>query len=494
MMTSENTVQEMGTAQFHQAVHAANRMAGDLFKAKKYRSAKVALCRALTAAPDHAELWTNLSCVLWSLRSYEDSAMCARSALSFCLPEDEKTKARAHACLANALTSMGDYQEALLNFNEAIKNLAAFSVDDAEEMQWNRTLLLLLLGDLERGFQDYDIRIDRHKKEHEKDRRYSSPMWQGESLEGRRILVLHDQGYGDTLFYSRYLATVRLLVGSEGKVYVAIAPALVPLLMGYQEHGIEFLHYGAPLPRVDFHTYLGSIPKRLLDSGVLSSQSLTILPDPCDFVRERVQEDLQDPGCRITIQEPKGSPTLKIGIAWTGRLDFERNDERKIPLHLFLSLAESPLFWLYSLQAGPASQEIIDLGAEPFIANLDKEMSEKGWIGTATAVLQMDLVITCCTSIAHLCGVLGVPCWVLLCTEPYWIWGAEGETTPWYPSVRIFRQQRDRRGDWTCVMEEVRSELFQLIREKDAAITAAKAQAEAGSTPDPQQPQQQAAQ
>ncbi len=93
-------------------------------------------------------------------------------------------------------------------------------------------------------------------------------------------------------------------------------------------------------------------------------------------------------------------------------------------------------------------------------------MMQKGWLGTATAILQMDVVVTCCTSIAHLAGVLGVPTWVCLHTEPYWIWGTEKDSTLWYPNIRLFRQRKDRRADWTCVLEEVRSELSKLVLQK----------------------------
>lgn len=440
------------------AVHAVNALAGKLVNEKKFRAAKIALCRALTAAPTDHSLYSNLSSVLWSLRSYEDSRLCAQTSLDLNPnPDDIVQTAAARVALGNACVSLGDYKQAMYEFTRVITEHPDKESEHCLDARWNRSLLHLLLGDYVRGFEDYFIRIDRFKKEHEKDSRYSSPLWRGESLEGKNILLLHDQGYGDTIMYSRFLPFV---ASQARKVYMSVSPNLVPLFYDLAEVcGIQFLHYGAPLPDVHYHAYLGCIPKQYLD---LSSPTL-FPPAIPSMIRERVEKDRYDSGVCITVPEPKTNPALKIGICWSGRPDFGRNDERMVPFRLMMSLAENPYFWLYSFQMGSQSQEISEKGADPFIMNLDPYMREKGWVGTATAMLQMDVIVTCCTSIAHLAGTLGIPCWVMLGTEPYWVWGHEGESTPWYPSARLFRQRRDRRGDWTCVLEEVRSELQKLL-------------------------------
>lgn len=456
------------------AVHAANKMAGELVKAKKFRAAKVALCRALTAAPHHHELWSNLSSVLWSLRSYEDALMCARNSLQFNSSEDPRSRYGALMCVGNSSVSLGDYETALKAFNDILENMTNPNLwrkegEGEEHIQrildarWNRSLLLLLMGRYREGFEGYHIRIDRDKADYEKDRRYTSPLWRGEELHGKSVLLLHDQGYGDTLMYSRFIPW---LADISHKVYISVAPALIPLLYSYEERivNLKFLPYGVPLPEVQYHTYLGSLPVEFLKMN--PQAQFPPVDDGYANIRRRVQADLGDPGVAVQVPEPKGSPCLKIGICWSGRVDFARNDEREIPLRLFLALAESPAFWLYSFQMGPKSAEIDELGAEPFIYNLDKEMQGKGWIGTATAMMQMDLILTCDTSIAHLAGALGVPCWVLLHVEPYWPWGAKDSSTPWYPSVRLFRQDPYRRGDWTCVIEKVRAELYGLFKQK----------------------------
>lgn len=448
--------------QIVEATSAANRTAGDLVERKKFRAAKIALCRAITLDPHNYLLWCNLSSIMWNLRAFEDALACAKTSLSLNPDAIHKSCAQALLSMGNALVSLGQYDTALKAFDEADR-LDPLIPDS----KWNRSLLLLLLGDYTSGFKDYDLRIDLRKEEGDKDAdKYKSPLWAGESLKGKTLLVLHDQGYGDTILYSRFLMESK--VQEAKQIHFSTVPQLASLMWEFQLQvpilnyaPLSFVFPGTPLPETDYHVYLGSLPK------LCSLSQESIPPDP-GFIQSRASKEILGNGeYKIDINEPNVSPALKVGICWSGRQDFARNDERSIPLKLFLSLAENPHIWLYSLQQPQnVSQEIYDLGAEQFIQDLSPQALEKGWLGTATAILQLDLVVTCCTSVAHLAGVLGVPCWVLLHTEPYWIWGIEGSSSPWYPSVRLFRQRSDRRGDWTCVLEEVRSELVKLIQTK----------------------------
>jgi tetratricopeptide (TPR) repeat protein len=408
-------------------------------------------------------LWANLSAVLWNLRSFEDALSCAKTSLQLNNHEDPKSRIQAYLGIGNACTSLGQYDIALKAFDEA-SLLDPLQLD----AKWNKTLLLLLLGDYTSGLKDFDLRIDWHHRqknpgEKTSEEKYKSPQWDGEDLTDKSILVLHDQGYGDTILYSRFLSDVRVSYPSARKVYVSTVHQLAALMWEYQRQisNLEFVFPGAPIPQTDYHVHIGSLPR------ILGITRETIPEDPgFIFIRALAELALNGDSC-IEIAEPKVQPAIKVGVCWSGRKDFARNDEREIPLRLMLSLAENPHIWLYSLQMpeGVAS-EIEELGANQFIQDLSSEMHQKGWIGTATAILGMDIVVTCCTSIAHLASILGKPTWVLLHTEPYWIWGHEGSSTPWYPSARLFRQRHDRRGDWTCVLEEVRSELSKLVEKK----------------------------
>lgn len=450
----------------HKAVSAANVLAGALVKQRKFSGAKIALCRALTAIPNSPELWSNLSAVMWNLRAYEDALACARNSLQCSEVLHPSKHVTGLMAAANALTSLGEYDKALVAYNEAI---ASEGIKEQEllDARWNRTLLLLLLGNYKEGFEFYGIRIDRDKAEFEKDKDlFKSPLWSGESLTGKSILILHDQGYGDTIMYSRFLSQ---MTDMARKVYLSIVPDLIPLLWRYTDLGVEFIHNGTQPPQTDYHTYIGSIPSMV---GVTSPQDLPA-PDPQGLIKEQILEG-QKSSSAVFVDEPRITPSLKVGICWSGRKDFIRNDERQIPLRFLASLAENPQMWLYSLQVGPQAQEIQDLGLEHFIMDLSPQISSKGWIGTATAILQLDVVVTCCTSIAHLAGVLGVPCFVMLHTEPYWVWGYKGVGSEWYPNTRLFRQVRNQRGNWLPVLQEVSQALSEILLEKAAVTTGAK--------------------
>jgi hypothetical protein len=164
---------------------------------------------------------------------------------------------------------------------------------------------------------------------------------------------------------------------------------------------------------------------------------------------------------KADVPSPLGPDPYKVGICWTGNPHQDRNGERSIPLELMLKLAEHPNVWLYGLQVGSGQADIERLGARDLICDLGPQLKERGLTVAATAILQMDLVITCCTSIAHLCGALGVQAWVVLCENPYWVWMHNRSDSPWYPSLRLFRQHKT--DDWTGVMSEVRDELIDRV-------------------------------
>ena len=460
----EGTVLDLGSA-----VVNANKAAAKFVKNRNFQAAKIALCRALTVDQENSELWTNLSSVLWGLRAYEDAFTAATTA---CQLSGARimgpVRLRAFLALANSLVSLGKREDALQAFGYIIRSAEELG-EDSEGMAsilrdayWNRTLLLLSLGRYDEGWEKYHLRIDKDKVDEELDlKRYGdyAPLWNGEPLRDQTILVHHDQGYGDTILHSRFLHN---LVGEAKQVYFATAPDLVPLFWDFTEEGpgVQFVHQRVPLPRVDKRVYLGSIP-----SILYRDRTWVTPPKPSPLILSRATKDLGTPRA-IELGEPGVHPHLKVGVVWSGRPDFVRNDERQVPLKMLASLTENPHIWLYSLQAGLKAKELYDLGIESFVRDHSDEIDQKGWVGTATAMLQCDLVLTCCTSTAHLAGSLFVPTWVMLGTDPYWPWGALGGTTPWYPTVRLFRQSPDRRGDWSHVIETVRAELNKFLSEK----------------------------
>lgn len=421
------------------AIMRANEQAGNMVNAGKFSAAKIALCRAITVAPENFELWSNLSSIMWRLRAYEDARACAARSIQFNNHPDPLSRVSGFLALGNACMSLAEYETAQRSFNMVLE------IDpENSDAKWNQSLLSLLLGDYELGWKNYHLRINR---DHD-DSKLQSKRWAGEKLYGRTIRVLHDQGYGDTIMYSRFLPMLFDLGADE--VHFSTAPDLVPLLWDLTELGVQFVHNGAPLPQTDYHVHLGSIPSIL---GTTRDK----IPPPSVKLLSRALKDLEVNDNKTKIEIPQVHPHLKVGICWSGRPDFVRNEDRAVPFKMMASLAESPHIWPYSFQVGAQSQEIKDLGMEGFIQDLSPQL-KLGWSLTATALIQMDVVVTCCTSIAHLAASLGVPTWVMLCKEPYWPWGYEGEATPWYTSARLFRQKQW--GNWAEVIDQVRVELF----------------------------------
>ena len=184
------------------------------------------------------------------------------------------------------------------------------------------------------------------------------------------------------------------------------------------------------------------------------TRSDNILPDP-GFLRRRVLEARRGKACDLPTPP---SPAIKVGLVWTGTP--RSGMERSVPLELLLPLAADPRVALYSFQFGPGHADIARLHAEPLLHDVEPYIQREGWVGTGLALMEMDVVITVCTSVAHFAGAIGVPTWLLLSADPFWIWGREGSTTAWYPSMRLFRQELSGIGAPSSL--RVRTELAKL--------------------------------
>jgi hypothetical protein len=225
------------------------------------------------------------------------------------------------------------------------------------------------------------------------------------------------------------------------------------LLWEFYRAGIlEFVPEEVPIPECDFSVVTGSLPFHA------KCRLENLPPDPL-YIKQRAQTQLRIGPAQIPA--PMGPNPFKVGIVWTGNPAQDRNDERSVPLELLLTLAEHPNVWLYSLQVGPGQADIERLHAQELICDLGPQLKDRGLAVAATAMMQMDLIITCCTSIAHLAGALGLQAWVLLCKSPYWIWMHDRLDSPWWPSLRLFRQSKT--DDWRELVGRVRDELIDLV-------------------------------
>lgn len=423
----------------HPAVDDLNKLGNRLAAERKWEAACVAMKRALALEPASAELWCNLGGHLWPLRRHKE----ALEALERSIELDPELRA---AWLNIALVYEAERQFDLVDM--AIGK--ALEIDPHyHAARWNRSLLWLNQGEYEKGFRDYDARL-----EFKKDSIYPSfaaRRWNGDDLTGKSIYIAPEQGMGDSILFSRFLPWLASL--GPTKIYLSFPSSIQSLLWEFKSIScIEFWPEGVPVPNVDFVSYIGSLPRWYFASN-------TQVPADPGLILKRCRTQLATQAIKIP-RPPgwgawNGPAARRIGICWSGNIRHERNPERSIMLESLLELAEDPLVWLVGLQAGPMAADIGRLGAGDLILNNDHEMQMLGMSGTGSAMLQLDLVVTVCTSVAHLAGALGVPTIVLLSKDyPYWTWGYDSENTPWYPNVKIIRQETQ--GNWRPVIDKLK--------------------------------------
>jgi hypothetical protein len=273
-------------------------------------------------------------------------------------------------------------------------------------------------------------------------RNFPQPQWDGSPLEGRTILIHAEQGLGDTIQFIRYAPLVKR---RGGTVIVECQPVLSQLLAGCP--GIDrLIAQGSPLPAFDVHVPLLSLPR-------IFGTTLADVPAevPYLFADAALIERWRD--------ELAGVPGVKIGIAWQGNTRFPADCMRSIPLTHFAPLAQVDGVRLFSLQKGPGREQLAATAAYLPVIDLADRLDEKagGFMDTAAVVKNLDLIITSDTAIAHLAGALGVPVWVGLALGADWRYLLGREDSPWYPTMRLFRQTR--LGDWDGVFERIASEL-----------------------------------
>jgi hypothetical protein len=431
----------------HEAVSELNQIALARGAKRHLVTAIIEGKRAVAVSPRSKELWSNLATYFWAARKYDEAMACIDRALRIG-PEFHK-----------AFHNKGLVCESLGRFDEAEECFAkALAADPGYlNVKWCRSMMRLSLGDYARGWEEYELRIPFRKSEgKELYPKFPAPYWQGEDIKGKKIFCCIEQGIGDTIMFSRWLIWLKQQVGPTvfgGKIYLCCAHELMVLLWEFQLRGIlEFVPEGVPIPKCDFSVVTGSLPFH-------AKCTLETLPPDPGLIRARTAVQMRIGPAAVP--KPLGPDPFKVGICWTGNPAQERNDERSIPLELLLTLAEHPNVWLYSLQAGPGQADIARLGADDIICDLGPQLKDRGLTVAATALMQMDLVVTCCTSIAHLAGALGINAWVLLCKSPYWVWLRDRSDSPWYPSLRLFRQTTT--DDWNGVVGTARDELIDIV-------------------------------
>jgi tetratricopeptide (TPR) repeat protein len=388
--------------------------------------------QALARQPGNAGTWSNLGNALVDLKQLETAMVCHKRAISI-----EPAGAEFHRNLAFALIVASRHSEALESLNNALR------IDPANfGARFDRSMAYLHLGEYARGWADYEVRL------HNTTRALPGKRWRGEPYPGKTLLITSEQGHGDAIWSARYFKSAKA-IGQT--LLVECHEGLVPLFSAMPEvDGVVAL--GAPLPHADYYCPICSLAG-IFTPDMDAIPATPYLPVPID---------------RVAKFEPaikKAGKAFRVGIVWSGNMSFVKNSERAAPLKAFMQAFAHPNVQLYSLQKGPLEKDLKSLPTDGPIVDLAPLIND--FADSAAALSELDLVIMTDSAIAHLCGALGKPVWVLLSFEAFWLWLLDRADSPWYPSMRLFRQKSW--GDWGGVFDAASSALLEHVISRQAA-------------------------
>jgi tetratricopeptide (TPR) repeat protein len=414
-----------------------------LLHSRRFEDAVASYGRALALQGKFANPYLNRGAALQELGRFEAALESFDRAIAL-----EPNLAAAHANRGCSLDCLGRPQEALASSERAI----ALQPDYAAA-HVNRAITLLRLGRFAAGWAEYEWRWRNRESALGRDRRHSSvPLWLGrEPLAGKTILLHAEQGYGDTLQFSRYARLVR----ERGARVVLEVPAALTRLLAGLEGVARVIRRDDPAGDVDFQCPLMSLPLAFgttLETIPAAQRYLTGEPELVERWRAR-------------LGERRG---FRVGLVWSGGLRpnepqwWSANARRNIGLQRLLEL-QHPRIEYVSLQKGqPAEAEPQELRGSAGALRLRDETGElSDFAQTAALIENLDLVVSVDTATAHLAAALGKPTWILSRFDGCWRWLLGRSDSPWYPSVRLFRQQTA--GTWDDVVRQVRDELFRLV-------------------------------
>jgi tetratricopeptide (TPR) repeat protein len=381
--------------------------------------------RSLRLRPDWPEVFNNMGLALAQQDRLAEAVECYGRSLSLRPDYPE-----AYNNLGLALADQGRLTEALDAYRQALRLRP-----DQAEWHRNRAFALLLGGDFGQGWPGYEWR--RFCQDHPAPPP-GRPLWDGSLLTGRTILLTAEQGAGDTLQFVRYAPLVRR---RGGRVILSAHEDMLPIL-GCCSGIDQLVARGAPLPAFDVHAPLLSLP------AIFATTVATIPAEVPYLTPDAVLVEFWR-------RELSSTPQFKIGIAWQGNPGIRYDRRRSFPLRHFAALARIDGVRLLSLQKGAGAEQLDEVSDRVPLTDLGSRLDRGAgaFMDTAAALIQLDLVITADTAIAHLAGALNVPVWVVLPFVPDWRWLLGRDDSPWYPSMRLFRQEQP--GDWDAVFERV---------------------------------------
>ncbi len=426
--------------------------------------------KTLALQPDHLDAKINQGNTLYALNQVEAARACFKAVLavqpdhhqalnglaSIYSAEDHDQDA-AIRIYHNILSRMPDYDIAYYNlgnayalakdFPKAISvHQKAISLNPGYvEAHWNLALNCLKTGDYRQGWQEYEWRLekpDTHPK-----RPLTKPLWDGSPLQGKTLLILCEQGMGDMIQFIRYLPLVK--ARGPGRIILECLPPLVPFFKGLPDvdQVVAKITREEPSVAYDEYIYMMSLPHRF-------GTTLETIPPLLRYIQ------LDEMTFKTWRSRMAVDKTFKIGFAWGGNRENPSFVDRSCSFESFQTLFSMPNTTFYALQKGEAAQELLDSPHLPAnVVNLEPDL--QSFLDTACAIIHLDWVITIDTAVGHLAGSLHKPTWTMLPWHNDWRWLTEGQTTQWYPSVKLFRQSKQ--DDWPGVFQAIQSELAMVM-------------------------------
>jgi tetratricopeptide (TPR) repeat protein len=380
---------------------------------------------AIRLMPDYAEASNNLGNVLQDQGRFEEAVTAYRQALHF---RPRYLEALKH--LGNALRALGRLDEAIACYDEGLRLAPEHNL-----LHTSRAMVRIQLGDLPRGFAEVEWRL---RDEHFPTDGLPQPVWDGSRLEGRTLLICAEQGLGDTIQFIRFAGQASRL---GARVVVVCSQALARIVATCP--GVEgVVTAGSPLPLFSCHAPVMSLPR------ILGTTLETI---PCEVPYLFPEPSLVD-HWRGELEDIK---EFKVGVVWQGNPVHSRDRERSFRLSQLERVARVPGVRLFSLQKNFGLEQLDEIADRFALTELGSRLHDL--VDTAAVMQNLDLVITVDSAPAHLAGAIGVPVWMVLPFVHDWRWMSDRGDTPWYPTMRLFRQRRF--GDWEELFARLAHEL-----------------------------------
>lgn len=458
------------------ASHASHVNLGALLhKLRRYEQAIEHYRTALSMLPDDFEVLNNLGVAHLELRQFESAEEVARKSLGLRganpealnllglvsrqqgRPEDAlgyfiealKLKPMGAEILFNAgvaCREMGDYERALAYYDQALA-----LKPDYPDPHYSRGRALLALGRFEEGWREHEYGLLCGERS-PRPRPY--PVWTGGALENRALLLSAEQGLGDEIMFASVLPDVierasQCIVECDARllpIYRRSFPSVILIPRSF----VAEPDPAEQIERIDLQLPLGSLPLHYRRSAAdFPRHNGYLKADPAKVADWKNRLDALGPG-------------LKIGISWRGGTPKTGSDRRSLPLEEWMPLLGRQGIQFVSLQYTECSEEIAALARRHGVNVTHWQQAIEDYEETAALVSALDFVITIQTAIFHLSGALGRPVWGMISDPPEWRYQQKGESLPWYPSARLFRQRTP--GDWQQVLKDVSASLDDLVR------------------------------